>query len=107
MQTPGTFEKDSPLHKAAGGASDPATLDLLIVAGANLHARTDMGYTPLHNAAASNANPAIAAALIEEGLSPGDRDEWGRTSLHLAAGFNTAALAAKLIDRRRRGQRTG
>lgn len=69
----------TPLHVAAAGNGNPAVIELLIDAGADLQAVGNHaeeyrriyspldGATPLHEAAASNSNPAVVTALVRAG----------------------------------------
>ena len=69
----------TPLHVAAAGNENPAVIELLIEAGADLQAVGNRaeeyvriyspmgGVMPLHEAAASNSNPAVVTALVRAG----------------------------------------
>ncbi|MCY3808698.1 MAG: ankyrin repeat domain-containing protein [Gemmatimonadetes bacterium] len=54
----------TPLHEAAANASNPAVIDVLVAAGADVNSN---GYAPLHSAARYNPRPEIATALIAAG----------------------------------------
>ena len=78
----------TPLHNAATDAEDPAVIEALIAAGADLMAGTNIdGHTPLHEAA-SNENPAVLAALVAAGGDLTTRAENGATLLYFAARNN-------------------
>ena len=71
---------DTPLHLAARYNGNPAIIEALIDAGADLGAREDVyGWTPLHAAAGDNANPAIIEALLDAGADVNAQDELGMT----------------------------
>lgn len=54
----------TPLHEAAANASNPAVIDVLVAAGADVNSN---GYAPLHSAARYNPRPEIATALLAAG----------------------------------------
>ncbi len=77
---------------AAGTATDPAIITLLIDAGADPNARVGAGvlldagpgFTPLHTAATNNPIPGIIDALVAAGADVNARDSEGSTPLHMA-----------------------
>ncbi len=73
------------LYNAAASA-DPAVIEALIEAGAEVDARNDCGNTPLHEAARVSSAPAVIEALIAAGADPDARNRIGATPLHKAAG---------------------
>ena len=78
----------TPLHGAAKGGHEEI-VELLIVAGADLHARTvpllgGGGWTPLHSAA-RQGHREIVELLIANGTDVNSRDSTGKSSLHDAA----------------------
>jgi len=78
----------TPLHGAAEGGHGEI-VELLIVAGADLHARTvpmlgGGGWTPLHSAA-RQGHREIVELLITNGSDVNSRDSSGKSSLHDAA----------------------
>ncbi len=77
-----------PLFIAAGATPHPPVIDLLVEAGADVHAREWGGVTPLHEAAGQNTNPAIVTSLAEAGVDPNAQDGDAVAPLHLAAMFN-------------------
>jgi len=77
-----------PLFIAAGVTPHPPVIDLLVEAGADVHAREWGGVTPLHEAAGQNTNPAIVTSLVEAGVNPNARDGDAVAPLHLAAMYN-------------------
>ena len=58
-----------------------------LVAGSDLEARNDNGYTPLHFAS-FNENPTVVEALIAAGADVAARDGTGFTPLHTATSGN-------------------
>ena len=73
----------TPLHMAAHGAS-PDVVNVLLKAGAYVHARDRKGWTPLHLAAANNTAD-VVSALLKGGAFVHLWDEDGERPLHWAA----------------------
>ena len=67
----------TPLHLAARYIGDPAAINTLVEAGAEVNARDDGRATALH-AAWDNANPAVVHALLELGADPLARNDRGK-----------------------------
>ena len=79
---------NTPLHWAALLDRPPATIAVLLGAGADARARARGGLTPLHKAAARSGDPAVIHMLVEAGASLWS---WARGTgypLHAAAWFN-------------------
>lgn len=91
-----SFDKTA-LHYAAIEASDPAVVQALVDAGADLEARDSAGSTPLLYAA-QNQNSAIIKVLIEAGADITATQEGGATPLHLAALHSTPAVMTELMN---------
>jgi len=75
--------KSSPLHFAAGYGRREA-VEILLNAGANVHARDDGGLIPLHNAC-SFGHAEVVSLLLRAGADPNARDNWSYTPLHEAS----------------------
>ena len=76
----------TPLHASATHAEDPAVIQALLDAGAQVEARdTVSGATPLSLAVRDNATPAIIEIFLATGASLETPDMIGRTPLQLAA----------------------
>ena len=97
---------DTILHLAAGHAEDPAIVEALIAAGADLEARDEareegeLTTTPLHRAAYLNENPDVTAALLAAGADVGSRadsEEHDFTALHQTAGNKNPAVIDVLV----------
>lgn len=97
---------DTILHLAAEHAEDPAIVEALIAAGADLEARDEareegeVTTTPLHRAAYSNENPDVTAALLAAGADVGSRadtEEHDFTALHQTAGNKNPAVIDVLV----------
>ena len=58
--------------------NNPAVIEALLNAGANLNARTDDGLIPLCVAARANNNPAVIEALLNAGADLSARDANGQ-----------------------------
>lgn len=74
------------LNRALFGAvlssyDNTAVIRLLLVAGADVNARTKDGTTPLMNAV---AHPCNLRPLLDSGADLRARDKWGRDALQLA-----------------------
>ena len=81
----------TPLHAAAKFSDDPAIMEALLEAGADIGATTVKGdgeNTPLHTAARFNENAEIIRVLVAAGASLEARDRWQWTPLHRAAYWN-------------------
>jgi ankyrin repeat protein len=87
-----TAKGRSPLHKAALTRGE--TLQQLLDAGADVHARDTEQRTPLHNA--SLTDPAHVRALLVAGADLEARDSQGRTPLHYAVQRGSWCLEALL-----------
>ena len=82
----------TPLHRAAGYNENPAVIQMLLNAGADLESQHDTGYTPLRWAInpkfwdeGGNANLAVIQTLLDFGADPNVREERrGGTLLHVA-----------------------
>ena len=76
----------TPLHAAATHAEDPAVIQALLDAGAQVEATdTVSGATPLSLAIRDNGTPAIIEVLLAAGANPETPNTIGLTPLHLAA----------------------
>ena len=71
-------------------------MEVLIAAGADIHAKSNWDLTALHFAAENNAQE-VAAALIAEGADIHAKDFFGFTPLHSAVWGNAREVAAVLI----------
>jgi ankyrin repeat protein len=76
---------------------DPAAVQALIDAGADVQADFGGGLTPLH-AAVMNQNAASVQALIDSGAEVNAVDSMGSTPLHKAAQAPSGEVAQLLID---------
>ena len=56
-------------------------VEILLNAGANVHARDDGGLIPLHNAC-SFGHAEVVSLLLRAGAEPNARDNWSYTPLH-------------------------
>ena len=76
----------APLHAAAAHTANPAMIEALLNAGADLEARDNaLGSTPLGLAVRNNGNLAVIEVLLTAGADPETQDNGGLSSLHLAA----------------------
>ena len=80
--------KCTPLLRATLFNDNPAVIETLLKAGADLMARDEFGRTPLHTAASNNNNPEVIETLLKAGADPMAKTTWKRTPLHNAARFN-------------------
>ena len=89
----------TPLHHAASVNEDPAVIEALVAAGADLETRNtnDVGATALGYAAFGNANPAVLEALLAAGADPTVRTDDGLTLLHLAARGNESPAVIEAL----------
>ena len=96
-----TVDGSTPLHAAAMSASSDVA-DVLLQAGADVHAVSDYGYTPLHYACDSTNLP-VVQTLLSHGADVNAVDTRGDTPLHSACYFalNESAIlpiAEQLCD---------
>ena len=91
-----------PLHSAVAAAHG-RVVELLLEAGADLHATQSGGYTALHSAAA-NGDARLCRLLLAGGADPARASDDGRTPVDLAAERGHPRLAedlrARVSDRR-------
>ena len=66
----------------------PSQIKGLLTKGADVNARSEIGWTPLHRAAANNQNSEVIEVLLRAGADVNARDKNGRTPLHGAAEGN-------------------
>jgi len=83
-----------PVH-AAAAARDPASLRLLLEAGADPNARQQGGLTPLH-AAAHADHVDMARLLLEHGADPAAQADDGRDAAQIATDDGSGRVAALL-----------
>ena len=84
--------KCTPLHRAAQHNENPAVIETLLKAGADLKARNDEGETPLHYAAGHNKNPEVVKVLIDAGAALTAWNKEGKTPLKVARRRNRKVL---------------
>ena len=75
--------EDFPIGGRSNGRGLARAVKRLILAGADVNARTHGGATPLHIAASRGATP-VASALIDNGADVQAKDAGGRTPLDIA-----------------------
>ena len=84
-----------PLHYAVENPRDSERVaDMLLAAGADVHARDIAGRTPLHVAVAGGATPELVRVLLEWGADVDARDAEGRTVCDADRGGLLAGLGA-------------
>ena len=66
-------------------------VEILLNAGANVHARDDGGLIPLHNAC-SFGHAEVVSLLLRAGADPNARDNWSYTPLHEGSVLREYAL---------------
>ncbi len=86
------------LHLAAVSNPNPEVLSLLLDAGANIEARTELGRTPLRLAAQFNTTE-VVEFLLDAGADSDARSDTGSTVLHLAVLSQNPALVALVLER--------
>ena len=78
---------------------DPAVIQALVDAGADVDVKNDDGDTPLHRASLLNENLAVIQALMDAGADVHAKDNHGSTPLHAAAlGNENLAVIQALMD---------
>jgi ankyrin repeat protein len=75
----------------------PDVARLLLEHGADVNARTNVGWTSLR-VAASNGRVEVARVLLEHGANVGAEDDEGRTPLHIAAEHKKVEVARVLLE---------
>jgi hypothetical protein len=100
------YRGDTALHVAAA-AYQKRIVELLIKAGAGVHATNRFGYNPLHAAAAGNPgslrwNPAKQSdsirILIKAGADPNSTDKRGVTPMHIAVRTRCSLAVKTLLE---------
>ena len=88
----------TPLHYATRSNDlDPAVIDALLAAGADVNARGTLDQTPLHDAAEFNDNPAVVATLLAAGADVNARNRHDQTPLIVAEFNENPAVVATLL----------
>ncbi len=85
----------TPLHLAADGGNVPA-MELLLEAGADIHARNRGGMTPLLFASQARS-PAALRLLLDAGADAAAVTETGCGALHLAAAWRADLECARIL----------
>lgn len=89
----------TPIMWAAMYNKNPAVIDALISAGADINdTRHENGYTPLHWAVRCNKNPAMAEHIIKLGADINKKDIYGSTPLLWAICNNNPKDVLKKIE---------
>ena len=88
-------QANTPLHAALAGRDDPAVVDLLLAAGADVKAVAAQGVTPLHLAAA-RGNVELVRKLLAYGADPSATLADGQAPVTLAEARGYAEAAALL-----------
>lgn len=94
-------ELETPLHMIVT-RGDADGVELLIEAGADVNARTDIDSTPLHRAVIGG-NLAIIKMLLTAGADPNAVDHFGATAASLAEGRPNREEIRTLLRRRHDG----
>jgi ankyrin repeat protein len=87
--------RNTPLHAALAGATNPTLVRRLILAGADVEARGESGIQPLH-LAASRGHTALCDLIISRGADPQATMDDGTTPAMLAAQRGFPELGEKL-----------
>ena len=87
--------RNTPLHAALAGATNPTLVRRLIFAGADVESRGENGIQPLH-LAASRGDQALCDLLIARGADPHAAMDDGTTPAKLAESRGFKELAEKL-----------
>jgi ankyrin repeat protein len=90
--------RNTPLHAALAGATNPIIVRRLIFAGADIHARGAHHITPLH-LAASRGDQALCDLLIHRGAKRHAKMEDGTTPAMLATARGHTELGERLAQR--------
>jgi ankyrin repeat protein len=91
-------ELETPLHMACG-RNAIEDVRLLLAAGANVNAQTDIGMTPLMIAALENS-PQLVRMLLEAGADASLRSIYGNSALSLAEAMVNAEEVLELLRSR-------
>jgi ankyrin repeat protein len=88
-----------PIHAAVAINHEGLTNLLIHDAGANIHAKNNMGRTPLHVLGEKGGEARILDTLLKGGAEINCKDNDGNTPLHLAVGFCHQQIAVELCKR--------
>ena len=88
----------TPLHAAAGNNKNPAVIQALLDAGADITAGTQHNRTPLHLAAIENENVEVLKVLLTAGADIKAEDDSGKTPLQLALESNEDPAAIRALE---------
>ena len=72
---------DTPLHLAVRWIEDPAVIQALVDAGADVDVKNADGDTPLHLAVRWIEDPAVIQALVDAGADVDVKNDYGDTPL--------------------------
>jgi ankyrin repeat protein len=92
------LELETPLHMACG-RNAMEDVALLLAAGANVNAQTDIGTTPLMIAALENS-PQLVRMLLEAGADVSLKSDFGSSALSLAEAIPNSEEVVELLRSR-------
>ena len=88
---PRTDRRTADIQFPVPGYGRREAVEILLNAGANVHARDDGGLIPLHNAC-SFGHAEVVSLLLRAGADPNARDNWSYTPLHEGSVLREYAL---------------
>ena len=94
---PRTDRRTADIQFPVPGYGRREAVEILLNAGANVHARDDGGLIPLHNAC-SFGHAEVVSLLLRAGADPNARDNWSYTPLHEGSVLSSENMLFEILN---------